>query len=211
MKIAIFGATGKTGIPLVRQALEAGHEVVAFARTPSKLTIEHERLHVVQGDAMNATDVEKAIAGTDAVITALGHVKGSPPDVQTVATRNMVNAMKKHNIRRLVSLSGAGVPAEQDQPGAIDHVIRFMMRTFAKDVLQDAVNHVEMLEAEQQHIDWVVVRGPRLTEAPSQGDYRVGWVGVNTGTSASRENLAAFMLTQLTDDTYLHQMPVLSD
>jgi putative NADH-flavin reductase len=211
MKLAIFGATGKTGLPLVKQALQAGHEVVAFARTPSKLTVEHENLTVVQGDASDPDAVRRAIEDTDAVLSALGHVKGSPKDIQTVATRHIVAAMKQHGVRRLVSLSGAGVPAPQDKPGVFDHVIRFALKTLSGDVLADAENHVELLKQERDNIDWVVVRGPMLTEEPGNGDYRVGWVGVNTGTRASREHVADFMLKQVEDDTYLHQMPVISD
>ncbi len=211
MKLVIFGATGKTGMPLVRQALEVGHEVVAFVRTPSKLTNEHERLTVVQGDAADADAVRDAIGGADAVLSALGQVKESPHDIQTVATRNIVDGMKAHGVRRLVSLSGAGVPAPQDQPGTIDHIIRFMLKTFGGHVLQDAMNHVAVLEQEREHIDWIVVRGPMLTEASANGDYRVGWVGVNTGPRAARENVAKFMLVCATEDNYVHQMPVVSD
>ncbi|XP_077870171.1 flavin reductase (NADPH)-like [Saccoglossus kowalevskii] len=44
MKVAVLGATGRTGVPLVRQALEKGHHVVAIVRDRSKVTIEHECL-----------------------------------------------------------------------------------------------------------------------------------------------------------------------
>ena len=62
MKLAIFGATGRTGKPLVRQALETGHEVVVLVRTPSKMPLQHDRLTVVQGDSMKASDVEGSAA-----------------------------------------------------------------------------------------------------------------------------------------------------
>src|SRR5436853_97757 len=101
MKLAIFGATGRTGFPLVKQALEAGYEVVALIRTPTKMPLQHDRLMLVQGDAMNPVDVEKVVQGTDAVISVLGHSKDSPKDLQTVATPNIVAAMQKYGVKRL--------------------------------------------------------------------------------------------------------------
>lgn len=94
MKLAVFGATGRTGLPLVRQALAKGYKVKALVRTPSKLTIQDERLELVQGDAMNAADVERTIEGTDAVLSVLDHSKGSPDDLQTVATRSALSSRR---------------------------------------------------------------------------------------------------------------------
>ncbi len=225
MKLAIFGASGRTGIPLVQQALDEGHEVVAFVRSPEKLSNQldaahanHERLHVVQGDAMKKEDVERAIQGdnvangqpVDAVLSALGHAKGSPPNVQTVATGHVVSAMGQHGVQRLISLSGAGVPAPQDKPKLIDHLFRFLLNNFQKDVIEDAKAHVKLLEA-HPNLEWTVVRGPRLTEGPKTGDYRVGWVGVDTGTQAARGNVADFMLKLAKNDRYVHEMPAISD
>ena len=49
VKLAIFGATGRTGKPLVTQALEQGHEVRALARDPAKLDVAQENLLVIHG------------------------------------------------------------------------------------------------------------------------------------------------------------------
>ena len=72
MKLAIFGATGGTGRELVTQALAQGHEVTAFARTPTKLALHHERLRVVEGNVLDYAAVEQAVIGQDAVLCALG-------------------------------------------------------------------------------------------------------------------------------------------
>ena len=54
MKVLVIGATGGTGRCVVERALQSGHEVTAFARTPQKLTMQHERLRVAQGDVLVA-------------------------------------------------------------------------------------------------------------------------------------------------------------
>ena len=63
MKLAIFGATGKTGLAIVEDALATRHEVTAFVRDPSRLTVKHERLAVAQGEALDAAGVEEAARG----------------------------------------------------------------------------------------------------------------------------------------------------
>ena len=208
MRVAIFGASGRTGRLLVEQALAAGHEVRTLVRDPSKLHVGHRRLVVVRGDVLDASKVEETVVGTDAVLSALGQTKTSPKDVHTRGTENIVAAMKKHGVRRLVSLTGAGVRDERDEPKPVDRAITFLLRRLQPDVLEDGMRHAEVLKA--SGLEWVIVRGPRLTEGPKRGEYRVGMVGKNSGTRVSRADLAGFMLGQLTADTHLRQMPVVS-
>ena len=208
MKLAIFGATGRTGLPLVQQALEAGHDVRALVRTPGKMTIQHEHFHIVEGDSLNPTDVEKVVQGTDAVISVLGQGKHSPHDLQTVSMRHIVAAMQKYQVQRLVSLTGAGVDAPQDRPGISNHLIKLALKTLSGQVLKDAQQHTHIIA--NSDLDWVIVRAPMLTEGPHTGTYRVGWVGVNTGSRIARADVADFLLKQVTDTTYLHQMPMIS-
>ena len=208
MNVAIFGATGRTGRSLTEQALEQGYRVTAFARNPSKLGISHERLNVVGGDVTDSSAVEKAVVGQDAVVSALGHAKGSPKDVHTRGTANIVTAMRAHGVRRLISLTGAGVREEGDDPKFVDRVFGLLLRALQRDALEDAAGHVGVIR--ESGLEWVVVRGPRLTEGAKKGHYRVGLVGKNSGTSISRADLADFMLDQLTDDANLGLMPMVS-
>ncbi len=209
MKVAIFGAAGRTGIPLVQQALEAGYEVVALVRTPSKLSIKNERLSVVQGDVADLADVEKAVEGADAVLSVLGHVKGSAPDILTHAIRNIITAMDKYGVKRVVSLTGASVCVPQDKPRLVNRLIKLITQMETGNLLQDAGQHLKLLQ--NSDVDWVVVRGPILNEGPHTGKYRIGWTGINTGIRVSRADVADFMLKQVTDTTYLRQAPLVSD
>lgn len=208
MKLAIFGASGRTGRPLVEQALAAGHNVTALVRDPAKLPIRHDRLRVVQGDVLDAGKVEQAIIGADVVLSALGPAKGSPPNIMTAATQNIVKAMQKHGIKRIISLTGAGVKDPKDEPKVIDRVIRGLLVLLQKQVLQDAEGHVRIIQG--SGLEWVVVRGPRLNEGPRTGQYRVGYIGKDSGTQASRADIADFMLKQVTDTAYLGTLPVVS-
>lgn len=208
-KLAIFGATGKTGKHLVRQALEAGHEVTALARDPGKLGITGHHLKVVQGDALDPGAVERTVEGSDAVLNALGHVKGSPADLQVKFVGALLPAMNKHGVKRLVSLTGAGVADPKDQPKLVNNLIVFLLKRLNPAVLADGERHAELIR--RSNLEWVLVRGPMLTEAPRKGRYRVGSVGVNTGTRISRADLADFMLKQVTDNSYVRTAPMVSD
>ena len=208
MRVAVFGASGRTGRPLVEQALARGYEVRALVREPANLRLGHERLVVIQGDVLNSAKVEETVAGTDAVLSVLGQTKTSPRDVQTRGTENITAAMGKHGVRRLVSLTGAGVRDPRDKPKLVDRVITFLLERLQPDILADGVSHAEAIKA--SGLEWVIVRGPRLTEGSKKDEYRVGMVGKNSGTQISRADLAEFMLDQLTTDANLRQMPVVS-
>ena len=209
MRIAIFRATGKVGRHLVDQALERGDEVTAFVRDASKLTTHsRERLKVVQGDVMAPEDVERAVAGTSAVLSALGHTKTSPSDVLTEGTKNIVAAMNEHGVRRLVSLTGAGVRDPKGEPKLVDRVIGSLLKLLQKDLLEDAMGQARVIR--ESDLEWVLVRAPVLNEGEKKGEYCVGYVGRESGTRLSRADVADFMLGQTTDDAYLHQAPVVS-
>ncbi|NBC09458.1 MAG: NAD(P)H-binding protein [Bacteroidetes bacterium] len=87
-------------------------------------------------------------------------------------------------------------------------MIRGIMKIVVPKVLNDAERHAEILK--DSGLNWIIVRGPRLTTEPEKGDYRIGWVGVNASTSIGREDLADFLLKQIENEQYIHQMPFVS-
>ncbi len=206
--IALFGASGKTGGQFLQQALAQGYHVKALVRTPEKLKLTSPQLEIIKGDILTYADVEKTIQGTDVVVSLFGHVKGSPEWLQTNGTQHIVNAMKKTGIRKIISLSGGGLPYMKDQPGFADYLIRGIMKLFVPKILNDAIKHAEVLQASA--LDWIIVRGPRLTDEPPKGTYRVGWVGVNASTRIGRADLADFILKQVEETSYFGEMPFVS-
>jgi putative NADH-flavin reductase len=208
-KIALFGATGQTGQKFLQAALKAGYEVKALVRDASKLKETNPQLSVLEGNVLNEADVNKTIAGTDVVVSVFGHVKDSPEWVQTNGTKNIIAAMHLHQVERIISLSGGGLPfPEKDKPQIADRLIRTIMKIAVPKILNDAVAHAEVLKASKRK--WVIVRAPRLTNDAGLGKYRVGWVGVNASTKISRSDLADFILTQVEEERFHYQMPFVS-
>ena len=206
MKLAIFGSTGTVGLQLVQQALEHGHTVTVFVRDPSKLDTSHANMQVIQGDVMDFASVEKAVAGQDAVLCALG--AGSKGTVRSEGTRNIVHAMEKAGVRRFVCLSTLGVG---DSWGNLGFFWKYIM--FSGLLRQAYADHVRQEEqVRQSNLDWTIVRSGAFTDGKLSGEYRHGFPGTDKSgkLEISRADVAHFMLKQLADDTYLHMTPGLA-
>jgi putative NADH-flavin reductase len=208
MKIVLFGASGGTGLKVLEQALAAGHTVTAFVRSPHKLTLQHVNLTLFQGDVLDASAVEKVIAGQEAVISTLGPTRPPVAGMMDIAARNIVNAMKKNGVHRLISTTGAGVRQVEDQPKFIDRFISFLLNLLAKQVTLDAIASVRVIKA--SNLDWTIVRFPRLLDGPHTGNYRVGYVDRDSSLQVSRADGADFILKELLEKQWLKKLPLVS-
>lgn len=206
MRVLIFGSTGSIGRELVKQALEQGYAVTAFARNPAKVDLEHADLTVAQGDVMDPAAVERAVQGHDAVLCSLG--AGLKGEVRSEGTRNIIRAMEKAGVRRLICQSTLGVGDSRSNLTAYWKYIMFgllLRRAYADHVSQETY-------VRQSRLDWTIVRPAAFTNGKRTGQYRHGFSGTDKSTALkiSRADVADFMLKQLVKDTYLHQTPGLS-
>jgi len=204
MNLTVFGASGRTGVPLVEQALAAGHTVTAFVRAQSKLPVEHENLTVVEGDVYTGEGVREAVAGADAVLSVLGQTDSGPDDLLTVAGEHVMDAMEAADVERYVTLVGAGVRMEGESRSLFGTVMGTMLKLLAKEVLEDAEDHVA--DVRSRDCRWTVVRVPRLSEDDPRGEYLVG--DVEPGRKAvARADVAEFMLTVVEEGSYVGDLP----
>ena len=206
MKVLIFGATGTVGRELVTQALEMSHTVTAFARDPSKLETKHASLEIIEGDVMDSALVDRAVAGHDAVLVALG--AGIKGQVRSTGTRNIIQAMQKNGVRRLVCVSTLGVGDSRVHLNFYWKYIMFGMLlrgAFADHVSQEG--HVI-----RSGLDWTIVRPAAYTDGVRTGNYRHGFpiTAKALKLKISRADVADFVLTQLTDNSYVHMTPGVS-
>ncbi|MFW5714486.1 MAG: NAD(P)-dependent oxidoreductase [Brevefilum sp.] len=209
MKITIFGSTGGTGQQLVRKALERGHEVTAFARTPSKLEAQHSDLSIVEGDVREPETVSLAIRDADAVINAIGPAPNTPDDLMKKAAGNIISGMQEHGVNRLIWSTGAGVEAPQDEPTLMHKVISFLLKMFSKDILENSLRGAEIVK--NSDLDWTIARAPMLTDEDQKGGYQVSYVGPDLRRTLSRANYAEFMLDLAESDEWIGEMPAASD
>lgn len=201
MKIAVLGGTGRTGIHVVERALAAGHEVVALARSPEKLTIRDEKLTVIVGEVTDKSAVARTIRGADAVISALTPVRE--------AMELIIAVMKEENVRRLIVTAGAGVYQEGDEPPFISKVISTIIKTFSRKAYEATVEVTELVKG--SNLDWTLARAPRLLNKPATGNLYVGPLNSKMRPTLSREDYANFMVDQVDKDGYIRRTPVVSD
>jgi putative NADH-flavin reductase len=209
MQILVIGATGGTGREIVKQALERGHDVVALARKPSKMKTTHERLRVVQGDVMDAASVDAAMQGCGAVVCALGHKRWlGPSKILSEGTRNIVHAMEKHGVKRLVVESALGVGDSIGRLGL--YYTLFTIPVILPFYWFDKGRQERVVRESSR--EWVIVRPGQLTNGRKRGVYKHGpRVGNYLWSVAiSRADVADFMLNQLGDTPYLRHAPGLS-
>ncbi|HEX8243738.1 MAG TPA: SDR family oxidoreductase [Longimicrobium sp.] len=195
MNVVVFGATGGTGRELVKQALGHAHTVRAFVRNPDKLKIIHHRLEVVQGDVLDATAVAAAVAGQDAVMSALGVNDRKPNTVLSDGTRNLLAAMETQKVKRLLFVSSLGVGETKGQLGPLYNLV--LLPGLLKHIFADKETAEELVR--ESMLDWTIVRPGVLKNGRLTAKYRAGpdaakgrWFP-----KVSRADVADFMLHAL--------------
>ena len=206
MKILILGATGSVGRHLVPQALERGNEVTALVRDTRKVSLRNPRLRLVEGDALDSAAVERAVEDQEAVIYSLGVENTKPTTLFSDSTRLLIAAMEKHGVRRLIAITGIGAGDSRGHGGFLyDHLIfpLFTKHRYADKDRQEAL-------IRNSSLDWIIVRPAAYSNGGRRGDFRVvtDLEGVIMR-SISRADVAAFVLAQLTSDTYLKKTPLI--
>ena len=108
MKLAVFGATGKTGIEITKQALAKGHQVTAFVRDPARMPVKEDHLTFIIGDVTDSSLVGKAVQGQDAIVCALGSRDLKKTAIRTIGTEHIIEAMHQSGVGRLIVVSAMG-------------------------------------------------------------------------------------------------------
>jgi putative NADH-flavin reductase len=193
MKLAIFGATGNTGIELVKQALEEGHTVTAFVRDPARLAIEDANLTLVTGDVFDAASVTQAVQGQDAVVCALG--AGSElkkTTIRTTGTINIISGMQENNLKRLVVVTAMGVGDSWDNLSLFN---KFFFATLLKSSRDD--HETQEAAVKESGLDWTIIRPSGLTDTPRTGVYEVGENISATTSKIGHADVADLILKEL--------------
>ena len=201
MRLTVIGATGGIGTEVTRQALAAGHEVVAPVRRPDRMAVRHDRLTVERADVRDPEQLRDAVKRSDAIISALGPRRGETSDtVLRDSASAVLAAMRDAGVSRLVVVSADGAFIEPtDGP-----VMRFVLKPVAMRVLREHFSDVRAMETvvRASGADWTLVRPPRLTDKPGTGRYRTRLDGpVRRGLTIARADVAHAILRAVDDPT----------
>ncbi len=201
--ILVVGASQGTGALAVKAALQRGHRVTAFARSPQKLTLEHPQLRKVSGDFHRAESVEAVVPGHDAVIVTASATRlrafKENPRYFSQGTGYVVDAMKRAGVKRLVVLSALGVGDSRPLLPAIARAIA--IGWLLKVPFEDHERQEEMVRT--SGLEWVIARPGRLTNGPARGRYVKKTAIERVPSSISRADVADFLVQACERDEWV--------
>ncbi|MFN0188843.1 MAG: NAD(P)-dependent oxidoreductase [Bacteroidia bacterium] len=173
MEVILFGASGGTGKEVLLQALEQGHCVTAITRDPSKITIQSESLTVVQGDVLSS-NLDHFYRGKDAVICCLGAPANKAGTLRSEGTKNIINAMKRANVNRLICQTSLGF---SDSSSVLNCTSFFFKRVVVPYILKETFkeHHLQEMAIKQSGLTWTIVRPGNLTNGKKTENYKYGF------------------------------------
>ncbi len=212
MRVTVFGASGGIGRLVVQQLLGDGHQVTALVRSPAKLALTHSQLTVVTGQLSDRDAVERAVGGADAVISALGPSlkRSTSGTAVTGGTRTVVQAMEAHKVTRFIGLATPSLADPKDKPHWKHKVLPVAAGLMFPNALAELKGMTEAVTS--SGLDYTIARITNPTDKSATGRIRSGFLGHDkVGSAMSRADIAAFLVSQLTDDRYRRAMPAISN
>ena len=204
LRVLLIGATGGTGQKILPLLLAAGHTVTALVRRPEAVTVENERLTVIPGDVRDPATIDRGVQGQNAVMCAFGPRSLGKTDIQEVLMRNLVIAMTKHGVKRLVNLSAWGADEALRSHGLMQLILQ---KGLLRNIFADKIRGERLLFASD--LDYVNACPGRLLNTPARGNEKASVDGAGLKPMLTREDLAHWMVEQLTSDTWVRKRPII--
>jgi putative NADH-flavin reductase len=206
VRIVVFGANGQTGRLLAEQALAAGHEVAAVTRHPAGFPLTHDRLAVVHADVRDAQAADRAVEGADVVLSALGvPFTRKQITLYSEGTGNIVAAMSRHGIKRLIMVSSSATEPHHHADGGflLNRVLQpLVTATIGKTTYADMRRMEDLVR--RSDLEWTIMRPSGLFDTPGVTAYQLHQDQA-PGIFTSRADLAASMLDQAADSRFVRK------
>lgn len=204
MRITVFGANGGTGRLLVRQALDAGHEVAAVTRRPEDFPVHGEHLTVVGADGTDQAATARAVEGAEAVLSCIGvRFARALITIYSTSAVNIVAGMARHGVKRLAVVSSTAVEPHPHSEGGF-LLNRVMQPMIARTIGRTTYSDMRSMErvVRDSGLDWTIIRPSGLFDAERVSAYQV-CDGPLDGAFTSRPDLADLLLRQAVEDRHV--------
>ncbi|KAG9128315.1 hypothetical protein FRC07_001250 [Ceratobasidium sp. 392] len=213
MKLLILGATGPSGIQTCYYALRAGHQLVIYARNPSKLPADiakHDDVQVIQGELTDRVALSSALEGCNAVLSALGPIEMRRTDTPIASAHALlIDLMRAQGVKRLITLGTPSIVDPADPRGFLAWILVGLVKIIAPGGYKDIITLGNVV-ASADDIEWTIVRVPTLLSGPADetvkgyvGDGKVGWF-------LNRAGFGRFMVEELEKREWIKRRPTLS-
>jgi putative NADH-flavin reductase len=203
MNLIILGATGGTGLELVRRSLVRGHSVTAFVRDPNRLEEFRGRIAIKRGDLLNRDALAEVLQGQDAVLSGFGpRVPIAKADAHLLEefAAVLTGAMKDASLRRAVIISTAFLFKDSIIPPTY-----LIGKLFFPTVVADSA----ALEGtfQKSDLDWTIVRPPQLTDTTFTGKFRVRLGHLpRMGFKIGRPDVAEYFVQAASDNAVIRKI-----
>jgi putative NADH-flavin reductase len=208
MRVLFIGASKGIGLETTRQALAAGYDVRALARSATSINLSEAKLEKMPGNAVNQQDVEAALVRVDVVIVTLGVGLGDlfkPVHLFSEATRVLIAAMKDKGVSRLICITGFGAG---DSQASIAPLQRIPFKIVFGRAYDDKSRQEKLIK--ESGLDWTIARPGVLLNGPKTGRYKVLRAPSEWRNGIiSRANVADFLVKQIEDRGFIGAAPVL--
>lgn len=216
MKVLVMGATGGSGRAAVDELLLRGHAVTAFSRHAERLGAVPGQLRAVNGDATDPAAVDRAVRGQQAVIVTLGISEnalrvrlagptGTPIDVRSRGTRNVIAAMHQHGVGKLVVQTTYGVGETR---GMLPPLYRLLFWLVLRPQIADTERQEHAVRT--SGLDWVIAQPVSLTDDPQAGLPFASPTGELRGMKVSRGSVGRFLVQAVEGSQYVGASVALS-
>ena len=194
MKITVLGANGKTGVELVKQAVNAGHTVTGVVRKDDAKN-NPKALYVV-GDATDIQTVIDASAGSDAIISVLG---GTNMSLITSAMKAVVASSKTTGVKRVILMSSFAVETEKLQG------LAKLIGIAGKKMINDKATGEDLLR--KSDLDWTIVYATVLTNEQKSSRVRVvpSDEKISMKNKIARADVATWILNEVENNEHVKE------
>ncbi|MCE4048702.1 NAD(P)H-binding protein [Bacillus sp. Au-Bac7] len=208
-KIAIIGGTGKVGRRIAVKALENGYQVRMLVRTPKKLSLNDDRIEIVEGAVQNREDIQKLLKDCQIVINTFGQPLKEKPIYSSV-TKTIIEIMAELQIERYIGVTGGSLTISNDKKSLINRLGAKLFENFYSDMMIDKKKEWDFLNSNEQIIKWTLIRLPFITD---QED--IGYIKENLtdlpGIKITNGDIATFIINQIEDSKYIQKAPFISN
>ncbi len=194
----------------MERAINEAHHVTVLARNPDKLQFDHENLTVIHGELDNESSIDAAISGADAVISLLGPVGKVEGKPISEGTMRIIEAMKRHNVKRLIAVATPAARTERDGINMRFAMMNLFERVIASGSQDDTIEMAGIVE--MSGLNWTLVRLPMLSSDDGKGRVRAGYLGQKKlGSSLTRDDLVEFLLDLLATGEFVREAPIVTN
>jgi uncharacterized protein YbjT (DUF2867 family) len=176
-RVVVVGGTSKTGISAIRQAMDAGYDVVGTTRSLERARERYgSDINWAVVDIKDPASVEAAFAGADYIISSIGSLepKGDnrPENVDYKGVANMVDAAIAAGVKRFVLISSAG--AGGDVRNRLNYIFNNILvwKWLGEDYLRDSEMESAILRPGNLNDDPGGVTGIDLLQIDSTANRR---------------------------------------